>query len=195
MNRTQRMHGVQRWLLALCAAAALFVHAPIVMAQSTPSTTPATSATPAQPANPDAWLRDGDRFFVQYGFYTKHRSYSPEHVDHNHAVNIEIQSNYDRVWGADKTLFGVAIFRNSFGQPSQWLYWGQQWDINPYVYTKVSAGLLHGYKGKYRDKIPFNKLGVAPGIIPAVGLRFKGVTLEGTLLGTNAVMFSVGYQF
>ena len=155
----------------------------------------AMSATSADGRNADTWLRDGDSFAVQYGFYTKHRSYSPEHVDRNQLVNLEILSNYDRVWGGDKTLFGVAIFKNSFGQPSQWLYWGQQWDFNPYVYAKVTAGLLHGYKGKYRDKIPFNKAGVAPGIIPSIGLRYKGVTFETILLGTNALMFAVGYQF
>jgi hypothetical protein len=184
------MHGVQRWLAALCASIALIAPLSSATAQTATPVSPATQAP-----DPDAWLRDGDRFFVQYGFYTKHRSYSPEHVDHNRLINVEIQSNYDRVWGADKTLFGAAVFKNSFGQPSQWIYWGQQWDINPYVYTKVTAGLLHGYKGKYRDKIPLNKLGVAPGIIPAVGLRYKGVTFEGILLGTNALMFSVGYQF
>ena len=155
----------------------------------------ALSATPADGRTADTWLRDGDSFAVQYGFYTKHRSYSPEHVDRNQLVNLEILSNYDRVWGADKTLFGVSFFKNSFGQPSQWLYWGQQWDFNPYVYAKVTAGLLHGYKGKYRDKLPFNKAGVAPGIIPALGLRYKGVTFETILLGTNALMFAVGYQF
>lgn len=168
----------------------------VVIAQTSPAAPMgAISAASGDGRTADTWLRDGDTFAVQYGFYTKHRSYSAEHVDHNHLVNLEIQSNYDRVWGADKTLFGVAFFKNSFGQPSQWLYWGQQWDINPYVYAKVSAGLLHGYKGKYRDKIPFNKAGVAPGIIPSLGLRYKGATLEAILLGTNAVMFTVGYQF
>ncbi len=155
----------------------------------------AMNSTSGDGRTADTWLRDGDTFSIQYGVYTKHRSYSPEHVDHNRMVNLEIQSNYDRVWGADKTLFGVAVLRNSFGQPSQWLYWGQRWDFNDYVYAKVTAGLLHGYKGKYRDKIPFNKAGVAPGIIPTLGVRYKGVTMETILLGGNALMFAVGYQF
>lgn len=155
----------------------------------------AMSVASSDGRNADTWLRDGDSFFLQYGFYTKHRSYSPEHVDHNQLINLEIQSNYDRVWGADKTLFGVAFFKNSFGQPSQWLYWGQKWDFNPYVYAKFTAGLLHGYKHKYRDKIPFNKAGVAPGFIPTIGVQYKGVTFEAIVLGTSALMFAVGYQF
>ena len=178
------------------AAAALGAISCAAFAQTSPVTPMgAMSATSADGRTADTWLRDGDTFSLQYGFYTKHRSYSAEHVDHNRLVNFEIQSNYDRVWGADKTLVGVAVLRNSFGQPSQWLYWGQRWDFNDYVYAKVTAGLLHGYKGKYRDKIPFNKAGVAPGIIPTLGFRFKGVSIETILLGGNALMFAVGYQF
>jgi hypothetical protein len=163
------------------------------LAQS--SATVAVGATPEAARSPDSWLRDGDRFFFQYSVYTKHRTYNPEHVDRNHLLNFQIQSNYDRVWGADKTLFGLSFFKNSFGQPSQFVYWGQQWDVNDYVYAKVSAGLLHGYKGKYRDKIPFNKLGVAPGIIPTLGFRYKDFSVEGIMLGTSAGMIAVGYTF
>ena len=86
----------------------------------------AISAASSDGRTADTWLRDGDTFSIQYGVYTKHRSYSAEHVDHNRMVNLEIQSNYDRVWGADKTLFGASVLRNSFGQPSQWVYWGQR---------------------------------------------------------------------
>ena len=143
----------------------------------------------------DTWLRNGDSFFVQYSVYTKHFSQNPEHVNHNQLINVEVQSNYDRVWGADKTLFGLAFFKNSFGQPSQWLYWGQKWDVTPYFYAKLSAGLLHGYKGKYRDKIPFNKAGVAPGIIPSIGFQYKGFTIQTNFLGTSAVLVAVGYEF
>ena len=167
-----------------------------VFAQTSPvAPMGAMSSASSDGRTADTWLRDGDTFSIQYGLYTKHRSYSAEHVDHNRMVNLEIQSNYDRVWGADKTLFGVSVQRNSFGQPSQWIYWGQRWDFNDYVYAKVTAGLLHGYKGKYRDKIPFNKAGVAPGIIPTLGFRYKGVSVETIVLGTNALMFAVGYQF
>jgi hypothetical protein len=162
-------------------------------AQSSPAT--AVAAAAESNASSDSWLRDGDRIFFQYSVYTKHRTYNPEHVDRNHLLRFEIQSNYDRVWGADKTLFGVAFFKNSFGQPSQYVYWGQKWDFNDYVYAKVSAGLLHGYKGKYRDKIPANKLGIAPGIIPTLGVKYKDVSVEAIILGTSALMIGVGYTF
>ena len=103
-------------LLAPCAGPAL--------AQTSPATAMGVASSDGRTA--DTWLRDGDTFSLQYGLYTKHRNYSAEHVDHNRMVNVEIQSNYDRVWGADKTLFGVSVLRNSFGQPTQWVYWGQR---------------------------------------------------------------------
>ncbi len=167
-------------------------HACVASAQSAPAT---QTAAAAQARNAETWLRDGDRIFFQYSVYNKHWTENPEHVNRNHLLNFTIESNYDRVWGADKTLFGFAQFKNSFGQPSQYLYWGQRWDFNDYLYVKVSAGLLHGYKGKYRDKIPFNKLGVAPAILPTLGVRYKDVSLEAIILGNSALMVGVGYTF
>ena len=182
--------------IAIAAVVAASLASGLSYAQTSPvAPMGAMSATPADGRTANTWLRDGDSFFVQYSVYTKHFSQNPEHVNRNQMINGEIQSNYDRVWGADKTLFGLAFFKNSFGQPSQWLYWGQKWDINPYVYAKLSAGLLHGYKGKYRDKIPFNKAGVAPGIIPSIGLQYKGFTIQTNFLGTSAVLVAVGYEF
>lgn len=161
-------------------------------AQSAPAT---QTAAANEVRNAETWLRDGDRIFFQYSVYNKHRTNNPEHVDRNHLLNFQIQSNYDRVWGADKTLFGLSFFKNSFGQASQYIYWGQQWDFNDYFYAKISAGLLHGYKGKYRDKIPFNKLGIAPAILPTLGARYKDFSVEAIILGNSALMIGIGYTF
>lgn len=174
------------------AAVLACVHAGIACAQSTPAT---QTAAAAEARNAETWLRDGDRIFFQYSVYNRHWTKNPEHVNRNHLLNFTIESNYDRVWGADKTLFGFAQFKNSFGQPSQYLYWGQRWDFNDYLYVKMSAGLLHGYKGKYRDKIPFNKLGIAPAILPTLGARYKDVSVEAIILGNSALMVGVGYTF
>jgi hypothetical protein len=54
---------------------------------------------------------------------------------------------------------------------------------------------LHGYKGKYRDKIPFNKLGIAPAILPTLGARYKDFSVEAIILGNSALMIGVGYTF
>lgn len=145
--------------------------------------------------NADTWLRDGDRLTIAFSPYTEHFRNNPEYTKHSYLVDLGIESKYDTVWGADKTLFGLAVFKNSFGQPSQYIYWGQKWDVKPWLYAKVTAGLLHGYKGKYKNNIPFNGLGVAPGIIPAVGVQFGDVRAELITLGFSAVMVTVGYRF
>ena len=196
-----RPSGASRALAATIAVSGLlFVHAAqaqsnpnIVIAQNTQAA-PATVAS-ADGRNADTWLRDGDRIYVGFSPYTEHFRNNPEYAKHTYLVDLGIQSQYDKVWGSDATLFGLAIFKNSYGQPSQYIYWGQQWDIKPWLYAKVTAGLLHGYKGKYKTNIPFNDLGVAPAIIPSVGLRYGNVRVEGIVLGFSALMFNVGYTF
>ncbi len=169
--------------VALCAAPSF--------AQISP--TLANAVTDGRSAN--TWLRDGDVLFIQYAPKTIHFSPSPNHAKWTNMVNVEIHSKYDRVWGADQTIMGLALFDNSFGQFSQYVYWGQRWDLHPKIYAKVSAGLLHGYRGKYRDKIPFNKAGVAPAVVPSLGFRVGNASIEGILLGGSAFMFAAGYTF
>ena len=196
-----RPSGAIRALASLIAASGLLLaHTAqaqsdpnIVIAQNTQPEASAPAATDGR--NADTWLRDGDRVYVGFSPYTEHFRHNPEYAKHTYLVDLGIQSQYDKVWGSDATLFGLAIFKNSYGQPSQYIYWGQQWDIKPWLYAKVTAGLLHGYKGKYKSNIPFNDLGVAPAIIPSVGLRYGNFRVEGVVLGFSALMFNVGYTF
>jgi len=167
----------------------------ILLAQNTQAAPAGAAPAPASGRNADTWLRDGDRIYVGFSPYTEHFRNNPEYAKHTYLVDLGIQSKYDRVWGSDATLFGLAVFKNSYGQPSQYIYWGQQWDIKPWLYAKVTAGLLHGYKGKYKNNIPFNGAGVAPAIIPSVGLRYGNFRVEGIVLGFSALMFNVGYTF
>ena len=155
----------------------------------------ALAAKSSDGRNADTWLRDGDRFYVAYSPYTEHFRNNPEYAKHTHLVDVGIESKYDAVWGADRTLFGLTVFKNSYGQPSQYLYWGQRWDVTPWLYARVTAGLLHGYKGKYKNNIPFNGAGVAPGIVPTVGVQWGDARAEIALLGFSALLFTVGYRF
>ena len=52
-----------------------------------------------------------------------------------------------------------------------------------------------GYRGEYRDKIPLNRFGVAPVIIPSVGTHYGPVAAELVLLGFNAAMVTTGVRF
>jgi hypothetical protein len=183
-------------MLKLCFQSITTVLISIVCVSVFAQTAPATQTAAANEIrNAETWLRDGDRIFVQYGVFNTHFKKNPEHENENNKVTIQIYSNYDRVWGADKTIFGISLLKNSFGQPTQYLYWGQKWDFGDYFYAKITAGLIHGYKGQYRDKIPFNKAGVAPAIIPTFGVQYKDVSVEGMLLGASAFMVGVGYTF
>ncbi|MCZ2135679.1 MAG: hypothetical protein LC098_09665 [Burkholderiales bacterium] len=195
---TPRRRGA--YVALACAAA--FAGATSSHAQSDPNivlarnTQPgATGLADANGRSADTWLRDGDRVYVAFSPYTEHFRHNPEYTKHSYLVDLGIQSQYDKVWGSDATLFGLAVFKNSYGQPSQYIYWGQQWDIKPWLYAKVTAGLLHGYKGKYKNNIPFNRAGVAPGIIPSLGVRYGNFHAEGIVLGFSALMFTVGYTF
>ena len=93
-----------------------------------------------------------------------------------------------------KRFCGLALFTNSFGQPSAYGYVGQQWDNifgNPKVFTKVSAGFIYGYKGKHKDAIAFNASGIAPAIIPSLGYTFSpNESAQVFMLGTAGLTFA-----
>ncbi len=98
-------------------------------------------------------------------------------------------------WNPERWVWGAAFLRNSFDQPSQYIYMGRLWrpfDSAPLFHIKLTGGVLHGYKGEYRDKIPFNHYGYAPGLVPSIGLSGKRFGGEIVLLGAAAVMVTVG---
>lgn len=95
---------------------------------------------------------------------------------------------------------GASLFRNSFGQPSAYAftgwYWPNLWRTYPSVYAAVSAGVLYGYVGRFKDKVPLNFGGFSPVLIPALGYHVTPkVSVEVQLLGTAAVMFGTHWRF
>ena len=128
-------------------------------------------------------------WYLQAGVFTHH--FSPD-TDHNNRQDlIGLERN-----AASGFLYGAATFRNSFSQRSYYAYAGKRFESADYpVYLKVTGGLLQGYKGEYRDKIPLNQLGVAPAIIPSVGVHYGPLATELVLLGFNAAMLTAGLRF
>lgn len=126
----------------------------------------------------------------QTSLYTRHWDPDPDHVNNSKLINFEFEAT-------NKWLYGFAWFDNSFGQPSQYLYAGYYWDMfnTDWAYVKVTGGLLHGYKDENKDKIPFNGLGVAPAIVPALGVRYKRVFSELQILGNSAITVTAGFTF
>jgi hypothetical protein len=134
----------------------------------------------------------GARYEVFASPHTHHWSHDPEHRP-VFALAINRHLPEDR-------FCGLSLFRNSFGQPSAYLYAGKRWSQPfadwPRVYAQVSAGVIYGYVGRYRDKVPGNIAGFSPAIVPAIGYRLSdraGVEMQ--ILGTAALMFGATWRY
>ncbi|SUO95469.1 hypothetical protein [Suttonella ornithocola] len=146
-----------------------------------------------QPINDSIHWQGNDKLRFRTSIYTVHYHPSNEHNNHQKLINAEyIRKNN---W-----LFGLALFHNSFNQPSQYLYIGKDWrfwEPYPELYLRatLTAGLLHGYTGKYKNKIPFNKYGIAPAILPILAIDYKSVFIEANFFATAGMMTTIGFTY
>jgi hypothetical protein len=128
-----------------------------------------------------------DHLYLQGGTYT-HFSSSDDYKGSKILISLEAIKDND--W-----LYGLSLFDNSFGQFSQYLYVGKIWSYHGSLegfHTKLTAGLLHGYRGKYEDKIPLNKYGTAPALIPSVGYKTGRYGVDVHMLGIAGLLLTVG---
>ncbi len=127
-----------------------------------------------------------DHWYLQTSVYTTHFNPDPEHNNTQNLIGLEYRDESNR-------LAGGATFLNSFNQRSHYAYAGKRFDSEqtPF-YLKVTGGFIHGYRGEYQDKIPLNRYGVAPVIIPSAGLQVGKVGGEVVLLGNSALMVNLG---
>lgn len=141
----------------------------------------AESATPPE-THQSRWL-------LQTSLYTDHFSTDSQHVKHQNLIGLEW-------WAADNWMLGAAAFKNSFGQPSQYVYIGKLWrplDDYQLLHLKLTWGIVHGYKGEYKDKIPLNSdSGFAPALLPSIGLSGKRFTTDVVFFGTAGLIVTVG---
>jgi hypothetical protein len=189
--------------VALALAVAGWSCAGPVLAQTTDVPAAAAESKPAEPPAkplfepPDPWDAPEpwrtDRFYFQFAYYTWHFHYD---ADHQQSYLFDAEYHFKETWLGGQWITGLALFQNSFGQFSQYIFGGLVWrpieEHQPF-YVKLTAGPLHGYTGQYQNKVPFNHDGWAPAIIPGVGYcvmkRYCG---EFVLLGTNAALFTIG---
>lgn len=135
---------------------------------------------------PEPWRTD--RFQLETSVYTRHFHDDSAHNDDQNLLLGEW--NITEQW-----LVGAAMLDNSFSQPTQYVYGGYRFrplSSVPPFYFKISAGLIHGYKDEYQDKIPFNGWGIAPVIIPTVGYCLNRFCSELIFFGAAGVMATVG---
>lgn len=150
----------------------------------------AISLIVTQPARA-GFLQQGDELYLQTSLYTAHFNPADDHNNNQRLINAELVK-------ATGWILGLALFQNSFNQPSEYLYAGYHWTLprtRNLSYFKLTAGLLHGYKDEHQDAIPFNEWGVAPAILPSLGVKYKRFQSELTLFGLSGVMWSVGVNF
>ena len=148
---------------------------------------PAPQATAASVWDaPEPWRTD--RFYLETSVYTRHFHSDPAHDDSQNLILGEW--NITEQW-----LAGASVFDNSFGQSSQYVYGGYRFRpferLQP-LYFKVSAGLVHGYRGQYRDKIPLNHSGIAPVIVPSVGYCLNRFCSELVVFGGAGALVTFG---
>lgn len=143
----------------------------------------------ADQSAPDS-LQEPYHFTLQTSVATRH--FRPNPTQNNHQDLLNLEWNYD-----SNLLVGAATFHNTFKQSTQLVYWGAKFHpiaSAPGAYIKVVGGLLHGYRGEYKDKIPFNKYGTTPVILPAAGYCYKQVCSELIVFGAGA-MLTAGARF
>ena len=121
--------------------------------------------------------------------YTIHFSSSDEHKP---VVAVGLTKGLQDRW-----IAGGSVFSNSFGQPSAYVYGGQRY-IDPFGwekwYLQWSVGVLYGYVGQYKNKVPYNYKGFSPGFVPSIGYQFsEKVYGELLLLGNSGLMFTVAF--
>jgi hypothetical protein len=144
-------------------------------------------------------LSAGDRIRIAYAPKAFHVTHDDEYVDWNHIVALEWLTPRQKFWGADRSLLGLSLFDNSYGQFSQSLYAGLEWDWTRAgggnVFLALSAGLVHGYKEPYDDKLPLNSaLGVGLTVVPAIGWQRDALGFAASLVG-SAITLRISYSF
>ena len=168
------------------------------------SSAAATAEASASKATGGFWA-DGD-LLLKTSLYTRHYSDDPRHNNDQRMINLEwiAGPDYGPTWTdrafahAPQTrwLIGGAGFRNSFGQQSTYLYGGFRRELtggkHTSTYIKLTGGLLHGYRGEFRDKIPFNQFGIAPAILPAIGVDYRRMNFELIPFGKAGLMVNIG---
>src|SRR5690606_2800691 len=84
---------------------------------------------PAAAASADA--HDHTALRIAYTPRVFHFTSNKDYVDWNHIVAVEYVTPRHTLWGADRSHFGLSLFDNSYGQFSQSIYYGLEWDWQP----------------------------------------------------------------
>ena len=134
-----------------------------------------------------------DHTLVQTSLLTRHFDPQPEHNNQQNLIGLELHN-------PDRWLAGAAWFKNSYKQPTWYMYAGREfplWQLaeGANVRAKLTGGLLRGYKDEYRDKIPLNHLEIAPVLLPSIGVQWERFESDLIIFGTAGMMVTAGLHF
>lgn len=62
------------------------------------------------------------------------------------------------------------------------------------MHVKLTGGLIYGYVDEFEDERAINWNGWSPAAVPAVGWKKERLGMDLAVLGTDGVMFLVGYD-
>ena len=119
------------------------------------------------------------------------------HFHHRPVYNNEIWMMGLEWESGSQWEIGASRFKNSYHQQSHYIYGGKRFifgdDPNNGMFFNITAGALIGYRRPFDRKIPVNdNHGIGLGIIPSIGYKYKRVNAQLIMLGTSAVMGTVG---
>jgi len=142
----------------------------------------------AQPLTAADTVDQHEKVSLLFSPYTHHYDYD---LEHKSVLMLGVEREHLDGW-----VDGISVFRNSFGQPSIYVYpfGGVYQDIGGItgLSFKWSAGLIYGYVGSYQSKVPLNYKGVSPGLVPALAYEFiPGWSAQVDVLGTAGLMFQL----
>lgn len=150
----------------------------------------AHAAAPGTPPEQPEVIGVDSHWRLTFSPYSVHYTPSDEH-EPVWAIGMELQRD-------DHWLFGGSFFSNSFGQPSGYVYAGQRFDGllgRPQLFWQWSAGLLYGYRGEFKDKVPFNHNGFSPGALLSMGWQFnRQFSSQINTLGNSGLMWQLSWD-
>jgi hypothetical protein len=148
---------------------------------------PAPAANPPV-AGPEAQAKEsGPKLTLMLSPYTYHFNPKPTH---RNVFLVGLEREH-----ASRKLDGAALFRNSFGQPSIYVYpWGGVYKsilgVDKLSF-KWTGGIIYGYKGEFKDELA-NVGGFAPAIVFGLNYEFKpGWSAQINTLGFAAAQFQL----
>ena len=157
------------------------------------SNSPPAADNAGTPSALSGWMFGYAPFDWHFSDARKENDFEPDEQKHAYVWLIQAEKELD-----ERHIAGFAYFKNSFGQPSQYAYYGwrfRPFDSAPGLFIKLTGGIIHGYKFPFNKKIPLNnKHGWGITAIPALGYDFnRNWGAQVNVLGNAGVMFQLNY--